>query len=327
MPPISDQDRFSHDLIALAGQPPSSARRLGLAVSGGPDSLAMLLLARSAFPGRIVAATVDHGLRPEAAEEARFVGRICDALGVPHAILTGDGGMVDDADGPHDRARRLRYDLLAGWSASNALGWIATAHHADDQAETLLMRLARGSGLQGLTGIGATAAWPGCAPILRPLLGWRRTDLSQIVARAGISPIDDPSNRDPRYDRTHMRDLMRANPLLDPARLALSAAHLEEAEQAILWAVDDAWRNRASVDPDHVTVDARDLPRTLRFRLLQRAIAALAIETRAHRRLRGSAVDGLLRRLDAGESGMILDFIVQPGPPWTISPAPPRRKR
>ncbi|HZU63565.1 MAG TPA: tRNA lysidine(34) synthetase TilS, partial [Novosphingobium sp.] len=152
---------------------PEGARqgRLGLAVSGGPDSLALLLLAHAAWPGRVAAATVDHGLRPESAGEAAEVARICAGLGVAHATLPvsiGPGNIQTEA-------RTARYAALAQWMAAEGLAALATAHHADDQAETLLLRLNRASGVAGLAGVRARALVPGSRLLLlRPLLGWRR---------------------------------------------------------------------------------------------------------------------------------------------------------
>ena len=145
MPPLAPAPqfvaRFRSDLEALAGSQPE---RLGLAVSGGPDSLALLLLAAAALPGRIAVATVDHGLRPESGLEALHVENICDRLGCPHRILSAE--MAGGRDGLQAEAREARYSALAGWAAAEGIAQLATAHHADDQAETLLMRLQRGSG-------------------------------------------------------------------------------------------------------------------------------------------------------------------------------------
>src|SRR3954452_12256106 len=136
-------DRFRGDLDALI----APGERLGVAVSGGPDSLALLLLAAAARPGAIEAATVDHALRPESRGEAEMVAQICGRLGVPHAILT-----VEWAEPPAsailERARAARYQLLAVWANERKLGAVVTGHHADDQAETLLMRLNRGAGVR-----------------------------------------------------------------------------------------------------------------------------------------------------------------------------------
>src|SRR5918996_1752118 len=162
-------DRFRADLEPLV----APDARVGLAVSGGPDSLALLLLAAAARPGQIEAATVDHGFRPEARDEAATVAGICGKLGVPHTILTARGNDVPTT-AIQERARRERYRLLGYWAEERGLGGLATAHHADDQAETLLMRLSRGSGVGGLGGTRRKRALSEDVLLLRPLLSWRK---------------------------------------------------------------------------------------------------------------------------------------------------------
>src|SRR5687767_10430345 len=125
--------RFAADLDPLVAPP----TRLGVAVSGGPDSLALLLLAAAAYPGQVEAATVDHGLRPESAAEAQFVAGVCGELNVPHEALTADWAVAPVSNIPAI-ARSMRYNLLSTWRAQMQLSWIATAHHLDDQAETLM---------------------------------------------------------------------------------------------------------------------------------------------------------------------------------------------
>lgn len=218
--------RFRTALLALTGAKPG---RIGVAVSGGADSLAMLLLADAVFPGQIEAATVDHRLRPEGAGEAAFVASICAAHGVAHTVLSVD---VPGRRNVSDAARTARYTALEEWRVRRGIGWIATAHHADDQLETMVMRLNRSSGLAGLAGIRAINGH-----IIRPLLGWRRSELAAIVATAGIAPVCDPSNTDDRYDRARLRKLLGVNEILDPVAVARSAALLGEAEEALEAAV------------------------------------------------------------------------------------------
>ena len=190
--------RFADDLARAS---PASECPLLIAVSGGPDSVALLLLARQVLGARCVAATVDHGLRPEAAGEAAWVARLCSTLGVPHAVLT---GRLPERDGRtrnvSARARALRYALLRTHAEGIGAAAIATAHHADDQVETLVMRLNRGAGLAGMAGVRARSDG-----IVRPLLAWRRAELAAVVATCGIVPVDDPSNRDARFDRARLR--------------------------------------------------------------------------------------------------------------------------
>lgn len=210
---------------------------MGLAVSGGGDSLALLLLATAALPGRVEVATVDHGLRPESAGEAGMVARVCGALGVTHATLP----VALPSGNLQVRAREARYAALTDWSAERGLSALATAHHADDQAETVLMRLARGSGLAGLAGVRARRVVlsehpPAEVLLVRPLLEWRRAELAEVAAAAGLVPANDPSNADDRFDRVRMRRALAAIPGLDALAIARSAALLQDAEQV----VDDA---------------------------------------------------------------------------------------
>ncbi|GAB5348204.1 tRNA lysidine(34) synthetase TilS [Alteriqipengyuania sp. 357] len=216
---------------------------MGIAVSGGPDSVALLLLAHAALPGRVSAATVDHGLRPESAGEAAFVASVCGGLDLPHATLA----VQVDPGNLQANARAARYEALGGHFARLGIAAFATAHHADDQAETLLMRLNRGSGLSGLAGVRPlTIVSPDAVAaklaLVRPLLGWRRAELRQVVTDAGIDPVEDPSNSDDAYDRARMRKAIAELDWLDPLAMARSAAHLAEAESAITEQVDAAIR-------------------------------------------------------------------------------------
>jgi len=129
-------------------------------VSGGPDSLALLLLAAAARPGLVEAATVDHALRPESRVEAEAVAAVCERLGVPHSILTAEWKEKPET-AIQDRARKVRYSLLSQWAIDQKLPALVTGHHLDDQAETLLMRLLRGAGVKGLAGMRRLAPVPG----------------------------------------------------------------------------------------------------------------------------------------------------------------------
>lgn len=320
-PSAANVARFAADLAALAGEGESG---LGVAVSGGPDSLALLLLAAAAYPGRVRAATVDHGLRAENAAEARFVAGLCADLGVPHAILEGElpagGGSVQA------RARALRYRLLAGWAGRAGLSYVATAHHVDDQAETLLMRLARGSGLPGLAGIRAARALAQDRDVrlVRPLLGWRRDELAALVAAAGLHAVDDPSNRAPGFDRTRFRALLQASGDLDPVRLADAASHLADCDAALAWAADAAWSLRA-LRGEGIELDMAGLPREIVRRLVRRAIE----EVRAAGGLAGGwredGLDRLLVTLGAGGRATLAGVLCSGGAVWRFRPAPPRR--
>jgi tRNA(Ile)-lysidine synthase len=225
---------------------------LVLAVSGGPDSTALLHLAhRWARHQRrpaeaLLAVTVDHGLRPESAAEAAAVARLARELGVGHRTLRWDGPAP--ATGLQAAARAARYRLLAAAAADFRGAAIVTAHSADDQAETLLMRLARGSGVDGLAAIPTQsrlavdddAHGSGCT-VLRPLLGIARSRLIATLAAAAIPYADDPSNRDRRFERVRLREVMATLAALGLTRdaLARTARRLRAAQEVLERAADD----------------------------------------------------------------------------------------
>ncbi|WP_305098063.1 tRNA lysidine(34) synthetase TilS [Croceibacterium aestuarii] len=290
--------------------------RIGLAVSGGPDSLAMLLLAHAAMPGEFEAATVDHGLRAEAAEEAAFVARICAARGIAHSVL-----RVEVAPGNvQDEARRARYAALAAWARERGFAALATAHHADDQAETVLMRLNRGSGLGGLSGVRARGTVPGgTLPVLRPLLSWRRAELAALVAGAGIEAVSDPSNADPRYDRVRMRTALAEADWLDAAAIAQSAAYLADAQEALDWAMEREWDANVEIVAGGIRYEP-SAPRAIVLQVLRRIFAGFGADPR------GGEIARLADALSEGETGTLGGVVARPETGgWTFRPEPPRK--
>ena len=305
-------ERFARDLAALV-----PTGKIGVAVSGGPDSLALLLLANAARPGEICAATVDHQLREGSADEAATVAHLCDGLGIPHAILP---VMVAPGASLQAQAREARYTALSAWGTARNLTAIATAHHADDQAETLLMRLARGAGLSGLAGVRASRPLSDTVTLVRPLLDWRKRELEAIVAQAGLTPADDPANRDPRHDRTRAREFLARGDWPDPSKLAISAHHLAEAEDALRFATDH-FADRLARDGTALTVDASGLPRELQRRLLLTAIARLGDSPP-----RGPDLDRALATLASGGACTLGTLSLRSKRDlWHLAPAPPRR--
>lgn len=317
--------RLRQDLIALTREAPSRDRPIGVAVSGGPDSMALLVLAALAFPDAVVAATVDHGLRPEAAEEARMVGREAATLRVPHDILAVSAPI--EGASVQARAREGRYEALAAWAERRHAMAIATAHHADDQAETFLMRASRGSGVTGLAAIRPATTISGAA-VVRPLLSWRRAALRATVRRAGLPFIDDPANHDLRHDRTRFRQLLDRNEWLDPPALARTAAAVGEAERELAEIAALFWRGRAEIRDEGVTLNPQGLPRDTLRRLARRAIivvrAAAGITTPAFDE--AANVEPLLDALESGRrathGGVVVG--IRRGS-WHFRPAPPRR--
>ena len=307
--------RFAADLDTLAPE----AGTLGVAVSGGPDSLALLLLAAATRPGKVEAATVDHALRAESRAEAERVAAMCKQLGVPHHILTAEWD-VRPAANVQARARQMRYFLLDEWALRRGLPAVATGHHADDQAETLLMRLARGAGLSGLVGTRRRRLLDGGVHLVRPLLGWRRADLADIVAASGLTPVDDPTNRDPRHDRTRFRGLIDEAEWANVDRLAASAAWLAEADEALEWMTSALATSRIAPDGDALTLDALGLPREIQRRLLLRGFDRLDAK-----RPRGPDLDRALHALAAGKAATLSGLKLTGGNPWRLEHAPARR--
>lgn len=292
--------------------------RVGIAVSGGPDSLALLLLAAAARPNMVEAATVDHGLRREARQEAQFVAAICEQLALPHHILH---ARVAPGASLQAQARTARYRVLGAWGIECDLGAIASGHHADDQAETLLMRLARGAGLSGLAATRRRRALEPGVMLVRPLLDWRRAELRAIVAKAELTPVDDPTNRDPRHDRTRFRGLLADADWADAERLASSARWLADADEAIEWATEGLVATRLSQDGAGAAIDPENLPRELQRRLLLTAFDRLSAP-----RPRGPDLDRALVALAAGKRVTLSGLKLSGGKLWRLAKESKRRR-
>lgn len=315
--------RFAAALDRIA----ESDAKLGLAVSGGPDSLALLLLAAAARPGKIEAATVDHSLRPEARKEAEMVAGVCEKLGVPHTILTVEWKQKPEK-ALQERARLERYRLLARWMGERGLGGLMTAHHLDDQAETLLMRLNRGSGVRGLGGMRPVTPLPlpdSDARLLRPLLFWRRSELQEICKAAGLKPVADPSNEDDQFERVRVRRGMASADWLDPEGIARSAAYLASGDAALHWATDLEWERQVTRGDSEI-VYRPAAPVEIRRRVARRAIAAFAREGRLNP-IRGKELDTLIAALSSGRKATIRGVLCSGGDEWRFTPAPPRARR
>jgi len=315
-------DRFKSDLDALI----EPGARLGLAVSGGPDSLALLVLAAAARAGEVEAATVDHGLREGGRAEAEAVAGHCERLGVPHSILAIQWDLPPTS-AIQEQARAVRYGALATWTRERELTALLTGHHLDDQAETLLMRLNRGSGVRGLAGIRRTGVVPGDPelPLLRPLLGWRRSELEEVCEQGGLSPAIDPSNFDDRHERVRIRGAIATNGWLDVQALARSADNLASADEALIWAADREWADFVDIFDDEIVYRASTAPTEIIRRIVARAIAELGTEG-VPEDLRGRELDRLIADLRGCNTTTLRGVRCMGGAEWRFSRSAPRSK-
>jgi tRNA(Ile)-lysidine synthase len=317
-PPPSD-DVLSGEGLEHLFEVLNRASGIVAAVSGGPDSTALMhLLARWHAAGSrppVHVATVDHGLRPEAAEEAAFVAREAAALGLPHRILTWTGDKP--RTGIQEAAREARYRLLVDY--------------AHDQAETVMMRLARGSGLSGLAGMRRETDRHGI-PHVRPLLDWPKATLLDLCRGCGWRYVDDPSNADERYARVRWRRLMPllAAEGLDAERLARLAERVAQADEALdLQALE---RAGPVLEGGNLSFQAGILanePFEIALRIMERAIATTGLEnSRLHRleacteRLREAVRAGEALHLTIAGALVRLDR----SGPISIGPEPLRRR-
>jgi tRNA(Ile)-lysidine synthase len=312
---------------------------LVLAVSGGPDSTALLYLASRWRAGlmtgpALIAVTVDHGLRAQSADEAKAVARLARKLGIAHRTLRWSGRKP--RTGLQEAARNARYALLAQEAGRRGTRHVLTAHTLDDQAETILFRLARGSGLSGLAAMARESELCGVA-IVRPLLDVSKARLIATLRKARIPYVDDPTNRDPRFARPRLRSILPALAAegLSAQRLALLAKRVRRAEAALASAVSKAAEQLSQgpwAEGTRIELEAAGffrLPDEVGLRLLGRALGHSGsegpVELAKLEALHGALcarrrADSPLRRTLAGamvscERGFIV-----------VERAPPRRK-
>jgi tRNA(Ile)-lysidine synthase len=320
-----------------------TAPAIVLAVSGGPDSIAMMWLAarwrRALMRGPdLVAVTIDHGLRPEAAREAREVKQLAKTLDLPHRTLRWSGAKPKT--GLPAAARDARYRLLAKAARASGATHVLTAHTQDDQAETLLMRMARGSGIAGLGAMARQSQREGVV-LARPLLHIPKARLVATLKKAKVGFADDPTNRDSSFTRPRLRALMPALAAegFDARNLARLAARLARANAAVEILVDGAERYLMLGQGDLAGFDANAfaaLAEEIRLRLLLRRIDRVGHEGPAEL----GKVEALLAALDRavaaggpakGRIGLkqtLAGALVSlAGGRIRIEPAPPRRRR
>ena len=314
---MTDGNTTQHSLAALGADhfaalmtslgPFESAPHLGVAVSGGADSMALCLLAETwahGRGGRLTALTVDHGLRPEAAGETRRVGGWLEARGIGHHVLRWRGPKP--SSGVQAAARDARYRLLTSWCREAGILHLLLAHHMEDQAETFMLRLEKGSGIEGLSAM-STVVETADVRLLRPLLGVPRRSLRATLEKNAQPWIEDPSNRDRRFARTRVRSglafLSEAG--LGAARVAATTARLGRARAALEDATAVLLARCCAVQPagyahlDGIVLMAA--PAVVSMRALARVLMCIGGRAYAPRRerlerLHGRLAGGRLRR-------------------------------
>ena len=279
---------------------------MALAVSGGGDSMGLLAAAARDIPGRFTVLTVDHAMREGSAADAAHVVATCEERGFPCEVLTvrWDGDSAP-ASNRAARARDARYGLMAEACARLGAEALLTAHHADDQAETLLMRLARGSGSKGLAGIRQRSEIAGLT-VLRPYLAERSERLRETARTAGFTWREDPSNNDLTQDRPRVRALLRESGAFEADALAVSAAHLADSEEVLAWVTTETLRSRVVRTEGAFVFDHEGLPPELKRRVL----AHLLPESR------GGDVAALASKLQSNEAATLGGYRFAPGPTW-----------
>lgn len=309
--PSGDSLPVSHAEAARLFSDLKHTRAVVLAVSGGPDSTALMWLAalwrkRLKRGPKLIAVTIDHGLRKQSAAEAREVKALAASLGVSHVTLRWSG--MKPSRGIPAAAREARYALLTKAARNAGASRVVTAHTRDDQAETFLMRLSRGSGLAGLSAMATTSARDGVV-IMRPLLDVPKARLIATLSKAKIAYADDPTNRDPSFTRPRWRQLL---PLLaqegvdgrNIARLTERLARANAALEVVADRVEAALMQYDSGASGAVRecVDARTflmLPQEIRLRLLHRMIDRLGHEGPAELGKMETLLDCLVEALPA----------------------------
>ena len=281
---------------------PHVPEKLGVGVSGGSDSLGLLtLLAGWATKGgpQLRAVTVDHGLRPESAEEAAHVAGICQKLGIGHDVLVWQGW--DGSGNLPDQARRARYRLMTGWALDAGVPQVAIAHTLNDQAETFLMRLSREAGVDGLAAM--TQSWvQDGVRFCRPALGLSRAELQGVLTAKDIAWVDDPTNSDTAFERARVRKVLETLEGLGLSARSLSnvANHMSELRETVYWYVFLAAQDCVRFQSGDVLLDRGG------FRILQRDIARRLVQqvlrwlSGAEYAPRGRSVDLLLEAIRGG---------------------------
>lgn len=339
MAPISPpDDPLSDEGLERLFLPLNQASGILAAVSGGPDSMALMHgLARWASIGQrptISVATVDHGLRPEAADEAAFVAREAAVLSLPHRTLVWTGQKP--STGIQETARKARYQLVVEHAREMAASHLVTAHTLDDQAETVMMRLSRGSGLQGLAGMRRETDRQGIRHV-RPLLGIPKSHLLDHCRQQGWRFVTDPSNADERYARVRWRKLMPllAAEGLTAERLARLAERAAQADEALDLKAREAFdRGEPRLDAGTLSFQAHiltDEPFDIALRVLELALMQAGLDLDNSRLHRLESCTERLRQAAGAEEALSLTIagahlrLTQSGR-VSVGPEPPRQR-
>jgi tRNA(Ile)-lysidine synthase len=271
------RETFSSSQIGLLFSRLAGERHVALAVSGGSDSLALMHLAgRWAGGRRLTVLTVDHGLRPESAAEAEQVARWAASLGLAHVTLRWEGEKP--RTGLQAAAREARYRLMQEWCEANGIAALLTAHTLDDQAETVMMRIARGTSIEGLAAIAPIVRLSSSLQLHRPLLALTRAGLRQMLTAQGQAWIEDPSNEDMRFERVRVRKLMPALAAagITSEKLALLASRALDAHRALCEATIEFLARHSRHHPQGYCTIAREaydgLSEEAKVRVLARQI-------------------------------------------------------
>lgn len=302
---------------------------VAVAVSGGPDSMALVWLLSQLYPVRAV--TVDHGLRPDSAQEAAQVGTWLSSYpNIQHSVLT--RAVADRGDSKvQEDARHDRYAMMAEYCRGAGVNTLCVAHHQEDQAETVLFRLAKGSGLDGLSGMRAVQDMGGIT-LLRPLLDVLKQRLVATCQAHGVPFVIDPSNQKTEFARVRLRqsaDILAAEGL-SPKRLAVTAKRLARAREALEFFADQAFESMMVKRSDAHRIEFSDeefdaLPDEISLRCLVQAYKGLLAEGYAygprmekledlHRRLKyeqgfkGATLGGCMVKRDHGKQVIIVEL-------------------
>lgn len=278
---IISPEKFS-GLMSLLGIDFSVSKNLAVAVSGGGDSIALTMLLANWAKDKgisIHALTVDHGLRPESTEEAKTVSRILKPFGISHKILTWEGKKPKTRI--QELARQARYQLMSDYCLTHRIPYLCVAHHAQDQMETILFRMAKGTGIDGLAGMRPVHILENGLIILRPLLSLSHEDLLATLKSENINWIEDPSNKNNVYARVRMRQTLQSleNEGLSSTRISSLSNRIIQSVQLIDYFIEKEYSSiLLSMHPQHIEIDFNrflDLPIEGKIRILALLISKI----------------------------------------------------